>query len=220
MPLCLLFIFALALTARAQGSTEAMLDYTASTESRGNPVYSPIFEEINGTVGWTFQATVNIDVTALGAFNYIVPHSGLEVGLWDSSGDLLAAETITTASSSVEQSRYQSIPPVMLIANQTYYLAAFSPAGTLQALVVAPDTAPNGYATMSPDIQLGKVAYGANSGFGFPSTTDGNPGDAIIAPNFEFQGVPEPPPGCLLGAGTIALLITCRQFKGAATGQA
>lgn len=56
-------------------------------------------------VGWTFQPTAAIDVTALGAFDYIVPGTGLEVGLWDASGDLLASEAITSADTSVDQNR-------------------------------------------------------------------------------------------------------------------
>jgi hypothetical protein len=192
----------------AQSSVEAMLNYTPTD---GSAIYSTIFADINGPISWTFEPTTDMDVTTLGAFNYIVPHGGVEVGLWDSSGDLLASEMITPASLLVDQTLYQSITPVALTADEIYYLAAYSTAGSLQAIVVTPDSAPNGFATMSPDIQLGEVAYNPNSGFAFPSTVDGDPGDAIIAPNFEYVATPEPTTLALAGAGSLVFLFRYRR---------
>ena len=204
---CLSAILAAAATANAQGSVEAMVNYAATTPANGSPVYSSIFSEINGPVGWTFQPQDNIDVTALGAFDYLVPgRGGVDVGLWNASGALLASETITASSTAVDQSLYQSTSPVLLAAGQTYYVAAYSTTGTFSAVVVTPGSAPNGYATMSPEIQLGQVAYSANSGFVFPATLDGVAGDAIIAPNFEYAVVPEPSVWALLGAGALVFL--------------
>ena len=207
-------------TATAQDFTEAMLGYAATTPPGGNPVSSPIFANISGPVGWTFQPTTDISVTALGALKYIVPRAGVEVGLWDSNGDLLASQAITSASTSVNQSLYQSITPVLLTADQTYYLAAYSAAGPLAAIAVTPDAAPNGYATMSPDILLGEAAYLKDSGFAFPATIDGSPGCAIIAPNFAYQVVPEPAVGGLLGAGAMVWLLARRRTKSASINQA
>jgi hypothetical protein len=205
--ICLFAIGSAALAASAQGSTEAMLNYAATTPSDGNPVYSSVFSEINGPIGWTFQPVDNLEVTALGAFNYLVPGTGsLEVGLWNSSGVLLASETITDGNTLVDQSRYQTITAVPLEAGDTYYLAAYDPAGTPSAIVVTPGSAPNGYATMSEKIQLGEVAYSSGAGFEFPGTTDGTIGDAIIAPNFEYETVPEPSAPALLGGASVALL--------------
>jgi hypothetical protein len=206
-------VFATVLTANAQSDLEAMVNYAATGPYDGPLVYSAIHSEINGPIGWTFQTTSDIDVTALGAFNYLIPSRGnLEVGLWNSSGTLLASQSVTSASLLVDQSRYESVAPLLLTAGQTYYLAAFAPGGPLSAVVVTPGAAPNGNATMSSEIQLGLVAYSANSGFTFPGTTDGNPGDAIIAPNFEFQPVPEPSAAVLLG-GTTGLLFLSRRGR-------
>jgi hypothetical protein len=206
-----LSFLAAALTANAQGSVEAMLNYAGTTPSSGSPVYTSIYSSINGPVGWTFQPAADIDVTALGAFGYLVPsHGNLEIGLWDSSGTLLASQAVGAGSAAVGQSLYESIVPVQLAAGQTYFLGAYSSAGSLTAVVVTPGSPPNGYATMSPEIQLGLVAYSSGSGFAFPATTDGLPGYAIIAPNLEFQPVPEPTALMLLSGGLAGLLMVRR----------
>jgi len=199
------------LTGRAQGSVEAMLNYVPTVPSDSSPLYSSIFSSIYGPVGWTFQPLTGMDVTALGAFNYLVPPTGsLEVGLWNANGILLASQTITDASALVNLSRYQSIAPVLLAADQTYYLAAYIPVGTLSAVVVTPGSDPNGYATLSGAVQLGQVAYNSNAGFVFPATLDGVGGDAIIAPNFEYEVVPEPAAVDLLGVGSLVGLLAWR----------
>jgi hypothetical protein len=204
---CLLSFLAGALTSNAQGPVEAMLNYDDANSS-GGVFYGSITSVINRSLGWTFQPLTDIDVTALGAFDYVVPGTGvLDVGLWDSTGTLLASGTINAASTSINQSLYQSITPVMLTAGQTYYLAAYSPSASFSFYVVGPDNGPNGgNATMSPEIRLGAVAYTPNAGFAFPEITEGSSGDAIIAPNFQFTVVPEPSTFCLLGVGLVILL--------------
>lgn len=213
MLLCLLSIPVTVFTVSAQGSVAAMLNYTGASPTNGSPIYSPITSSVNRSLGWTFQPLADINVTALGTFDYIVSGAGgWQVGLWRADGTLLASETITASSAAVNQSLYQSITPVLLTAGQTYYVAVYSPSGPFPFYVVGPNADPNGYATMSPEIQLGIIAYSPNAGFAFPSTTAGLPGDAIIAPNFQFQAVPEPSTLCLLG-GTIILPFLRRRIK-------
>lgn len=198
-------------TTSAQGTFQAMLNYAATTQSGGTPVSSPIYSSINGPIGWTFVPSASVQVTALGAFDYLMPgQNSLLVGLWDGDGNLLASKTIRPTSAPTGQSRYESITPLLLLAGQTYYVAAYSASGVLNAVVVTPDSTPNGYATMSPEIQLGKIAYDLNSAFSFPGTTEGNAGYAIIAPNFEFQVVPEPGLSALLALGMAGWLVTRR----------
>ena len=89
-----------------------------------------------------------------------------------------------------------------------------SPAGSFSFYVVGKDvTEPNGYATMSPEIQLGTVAYTPAAGFAFPSTTEGSAGNAVVAPNFQFQAVPEPSTYGLFGAGTAVGWLVRRKIK-------
>jgi len=215
---CWAFILTTTLVADAQGSMEAMSNFSLT-----NAVYSAIGSSVNRSLGWTFQPTVDLEVTALGAFDYILSGSQqIQVGLWDASGVLLASEIINAASTPNNQSLYQSIPPAWLAANQTYFLAAYlmnSPAGAFQFYAVGPDVdEPGGQATMSPEIQLGSIAYTPDAGFAFPSITEGSGGDAVIAPNFQFQAVPEPSTFCLLGGGLAGWLFIRRKIKSPAAG--
>jgi hypothetical protein len=184
----------------AQSTFEAMSGYVGTTSSS----YSPIYSVQAGPVGWTFQPLTDIEVTDLGAWAHATPGTGLEIGLWNAGGTLLASNTVTSGSQAVNQSLYVPINPVMLSAGQTYYLGAYSPAGSFQCIAVVPNSGPNGYATMSPDIQLGSAANQQNSGFVFPDISPNDPGSAIVAPNFEFQPVPEPASVGLSGVGALA----------------
>ena len=199
-------------TASAQGTFEAMLNYAGTAQSGGDAVSSAIYASINGPVGWTFKPTTAIKVTSLGVFDYLASGQGnLRVGLWDAGGTLLASQTVTSASASIGQSHYEPITALFLMGGQTYYLAAHSASGQLLAVVVTPDVLPNGYGTMSPGIQLGKAAYSSETGFSFQGTTEGTEGYAIIAPNFQFQVIPEPSIMALLGVGLAGFLVTRRR---------
>ncbi len=209
---CLASIFVAALMVRAQGTFEAMQGYVSASGDL-NAVYSAISAGTPMTLGWTFQPQADINVTALGAFNDVLQGSGnLEIGLWNSSGDLLTSSLVALTGASSD-SVYQSITPTMLTAGQTYYLGAYSPSQTVYFYVVGPDSDTHGYATMSPEIQLGGLAYNTNSVFAFPSSTEGQPGDAVIMPNFQFQAVPEPSTLCLLASGAIMSLALRKRIK-------
>jgi hypothetical protein len=202
-PFCLLAL-AIVSIANALSASEAMLGYTGTTSDS----FSPINAVVPGTIGWTFQPLTSLSVTALGAFTYNLPSGSTDVGLWSSDGTLLASSVITSGSTLVDQSRYESITPILLTPGQTYYLGEFSSSGPIQSIAVYPTepSGPDGYATMSPDIQLDDAAWQTNSIFEFPSITVGSPGAAIIAPNFQFQIIPEPSAVCLLGISSLILL--------------
>ena len=208
---CLASILVSVLMARAQGSLEAMQGYVSASGNL-SAVYSAISTGTPMTLGWTFQPQADINVTALGAFNDVLHGSGnLEIGLWNSTGDLLTSSMVALTGMSSD-SVYQSITPTMLTAGQTYYLGAYSPSQTIYFYVVGPDSDTHGYAIMSPELQLGGLAYNTSSVFAFPSSTEGQPGDAVIMPNFQFQAVPEPSTFCLLGGGAIISLALRNQI--------
>lgn len=160
---------------------------------------------VDGTAGWSFEPLTDISVTSLGCFDYVLTSNNqlpLSVGLWDQSGTLLTSATVTTADPLFDQSRYQSITPVTLIAGQSYYLGAYSSAGSI--VFDAETSSLGGFAITSPQIQLGMAALSTN-GFSFPNTLQGDPGSALLAPNFQFSSVPEPSFAALaiLGLATI-----------------
>jgi hypothetical protein len=167
---------------------------------------------VEGTGGWSFDSLTSISVTSLGAFDSTISDSAspIEVGLWDHTGLLLASVTVTSNSTLVDVSRYQSITPVTLTAGLTYYLGAYATAGG--TIIVTGESPPpggvGGFATTSPQIQIGTDVYATNGGFTFPSIIDGDPhsGAAIMGPNFEFSAVPEPAVGgfALLGVAIVA----------------
>lgn len=193
---------------RAQSLLEAMQGYVNPTTD----IFSAIATGHPMTLGWTFQPQTDINVTALGAFDDVLHGSGnMEIGLWNSSGDLLISSLVALTGTSTN-SVYQSISPTMLTAGQTYYLGAYS-SSEVYFYFVGPDSDTGGYALMSPEIQLDGPAYNTNSAFAFPSTTEGQPGDAIVIPNFQFEIVPEPSTFCLLGGGTIVLLALRKRFS-------
>jgi hypothetical protein len=149
---------------------------------------------VEGTGGWCFDSLTSISVTSLGAFDSTISDSAspIEVGLWDHTGLLLASVTVTSNSTLVDVSRYESITPVTLTAGLTYYLGAYATTGTI--IVTGESSGVGGFATTSPQIQIGTDVYATNGGFTFPSIIDGDPhsGAAIMGPNFEFSAVPEP----------------------------
>ncbi len=188
-------VMGLACSASGQGSYEAIQGY-----SLGAPGF------VNGTAGWTFQPLVNLSVVALGCFDYVVTSQGtMDVGLWDSSGTLLASNAVNSSSTLVNQTRYISISPIFLTAGQTYHLGAYSPNGNFTLNADATFTA-------TPNIQVRGSA--TSPGFASPLEQNGANDLVLLGPNAQFGSVPEPTSTALLGLGLLGLLVR-RAFRGA-----
>jgi hypothetical protein len=193
------------LTANAQ-NTEAFQDYDTGL--------FPIRGFFTKTVGWSFQPLTDVSVTALGSFDYLVTdQEPIAVGLWTADGTLLASSTITSGSTLVNQSRYEPIPVVQLSLDQTYFVGAYLLSGQYMNFYAIDPQDGAGSATMAPEIQLGAAAMSSASSFTFPDSIEGPSGSALLAPNFEFQPVPEPSAFWLVGAGSLALLATRRRCR-------
>jgi len=205
MKIMLLQIAALVLvsTAIAQGNSEAVQNFSSPTS--GN---------INGTVGWTFTTLNSLSVTGLGAFNYVVAGQGsIQVGLWADNGTLLASNTIITSSGLTNQTRYESIQPVLLVPGNIYHIGAFALGGTILVDVVSPDV--GGSVTISPDIHLRGTAESGGTTFGFPAENTPLDAGIYLGPNFRYSAsVPEPSTFALLGVSTAAFVIFRRRRHG------
>jgi hypothetical protein len=202
MLICLVAL-ATALTSNAQ-NTEAYQNFLPSGYL-GN-----ITGITFGTAGWSFQPLTDVSVTALGSFDYLVSGQGpIKVGLWMADGTLLASHTITSGSMLVNECRYEAIPAVQLSSDQTYFVGAYVTSGDLMNYFVVDFDF--GTVIMAPEIQLGMVAVSSAAGFNFPDNIESPSGYVFLAPNFEFQPVPEPATLWLVGAGSLALLATRRR---------
>ncbi len=198
----LLSIVALAVgwtgTARAQGTSEAIVAYTNA--------FAGLFSV---TVGWTFQPTTFITVTELGCFTNFFANNPtatqIRVGLWAYSGSVLASNVVTSTSAVFDASRFESITPVALDPGTTYNIGVFFGGGTFSLATVSPGANPNSFATTSPELTLIGAARGSG-GFGFPAAEPNTPGAAYLGPNFRYQGrVPEPSSWLLLSLGGVLL---------------
>lgn len=171
-----------------------IVDFTSASAASSSSVWS---------LGYKFH--VNADVTAVGLGTFDFGADGLvgpqQVGLWDSSGNLLASTFVDNSSALEGVWRFKSIAPVALGAGQSYYVASqggegytFSPSDlTVDPSITfeqdawhyvgSTDASPLAF----PDMTLGTVGFfGGNVLLGAPTS------------------VPEPFSLALLGIGGLA----------------
>ena len=199
----LLLIAALAAagSAWAQGTSEAIPDYTQSA----------VAPPQSATAGWTFEATTNLMALDLGCFTNVFlgnPVTDVKVGLWASDGTLLASTDITPASTLFGHSFYEAINPVALSPGEIYHVGVFAPPDGILSL----DPSIFGDFSTTPDISVRGTAV-AVAGFAFPVETQPLDGAIYADPNFRYQeGVPEPSSGLLLSLGGL-LLVARRGYQ-------
>jgi hypothetical protein len=82
--------------------------------------------ESNWNLGWSFTANSNVDVVGLGNWDGGDFFEDQQIGLWNSTGNLLASDYVTGSETPVGNARwvFESIAPVALIAGQTYVVGA------------------------------------------------------------------------------------------------
>jgi hypothetical protein len=204
-------VLAVVWTAGAQGTSEAISGY--SNASAGL---------VSGTAGWSFAIDTAITVTELGCLaDFFSNNNGatqIQVGLWGitngSTISLLASNTITSSSTLFNQSRYQSVTPVLLNPG-TYSVGVYYSGGaySLDAAGTAFSDPPFLISTVtnSPDLALVGIALNSG-GFSSPTLETGTAGNAYLGPNFQFQGgAPIPEPSSCLLLSLAALLLAARR---------
>jgi hypothetical protein len=169
-------------------------------------------------VGWQFNVNSPVLVSDLGLYtgnlnDHSAPAYGT-VGLWDSSGALLASVYVQPSDPPTLGFNYQQVPSVLLNAGQSYTIAAFFvpdygmvdqfAIGTVGA-IVAPQ--------LSYDAPV--FAFATSGSLSGPPIGNGWPtpltGDGFFAASFEFTPIPEPSTVTLLGLG-VAAMMACRRF--------
>lgn len=171
------------------------------------------------TFGYDFTiGSQPLIINALGFYDWYLqngnnpPTVAPDVGLWNSSGTLIANTTVSLNSTSLGYFRYQLLPSqVTLSANTTYYLGAFYPSGAVD-LTVFLDTG----ATTDPDVTLGDGAYSTASTMSFPGTTSSGYDAGFFGPNATYLApVPEPSFYSLMSVtgGLMGIFYWCRNRK-------
>jgi len=161
------------------------------------------------TLGFEFTPSVNMYINALGAFTKT--GTGLanpgEVGLWDTSGDLLTSATIPTGSGATLQGyfAYTGISPFALTAGTDYIIGSYVYGSDLASSL---NTGQGGSGSFNSDITVIQDQYSNfNDAFSFPNNSQNSPGGAWLGANFQFTtaSVPEPGALALFGVGLVGL---------------
>ncbi|HKV98494.1 MAG TPA: PEP-CTERM sorting domain-containing protein [Vicinamibacterales bacterium] len=157
-------------------------------------------------VGWAFEVNSAIDVFSLGFFD--VNSDGLtsshDVGLFNSSGTLLASATVTNASTPVASASsagrwlMANIAPIRLDPG-TYTIGAF-------VLNQSPDS----FLSSAPEVTIPTITYlGGRAEFSVASLVFPTSGPfqgfepGLFGPTFTAQNVPEPATLVLLASGLV-----------------
>ena len=181
----------------------ARADFALLSPTRGDLAGT----SVEATFGWSFTVgAASLQVTGLGIWDD--GNNGLigahPVGLWNSSGTLLAMTIVPagTEASLLGDYRFVSLlNPVLLSVGETYIIgAAYDNDDVLDhPLATWPE--------VSPHVTVLQARYVLETPFGLPVDPASFFPAAYVGPNFEFTAVPEPSSWSLAVLGLCALIV-------------
>jgi len=157
------------------------------------------------TLGFEFSVNSSTTITALGVYDSGGTALGApaEVGIWDTSGDLLASATVPSGTGGTLDGlfRYTSISGFNAVAGTDYIIGAYLSTGNASSL----GTDQGGTGSVNSDVNIILDQYSESDDFAFPSLTDNHAGGAWLGANFLIgtasTSVPEPATLALLSLG-------------------
>jgi len=163
----------------------------------------------NGTgysLGFQFTVTSPVLVDALGWWDAAAPDDltdSHQVGIFDTSGDLLTSTTVLTTDPITDGFAYDSITPYLLSAG-TYVISGVTGTNDEYASGVT------GFTT-APWFTYGNNLYIVSSTLQFPTTNSTSDGVGFFGPNFDATPTPEPATFGLIGVGLLAGAVVFRK---------
>ena len=204
IPAAIGFALALSFASPAAAQISPAFDYTSSSTLSDGRAY---------TLGFSFSLSQATTIDGLGYWTGGTLSSH-QVGIWSSSGNLLASGTVSAADPLLGNYRYDSISPLLLGAGN-YVIGGQFFGGLFPSDLAGVTTAPN--FTWTGDRQI-------QGGFALPTEaylTYGNQGIALV--NFSIaqtNAVPEPATWAMMLIGFGAIGASLRRRKAALRTQA
>jgi hypothetical protein len=157
-----------------------------------------------GNIGTEFLVNTNFSVTSLGIFDDNGLTESHTIGLFTSSGTLLASVTIAPGGTKGQYDWVNLAAPILLSANTSYVLSAQYSTGNDYFL----DTA-----TIGSPFTVEKQLTQDGPTFQFPTDVFNGSGNGWFGPNLSGNTVPEPSTLLLMGMGLGGLLTLRKKFK-------
>ncbi len=168
---------------------------------------APTIDYTNGSwsLGFEFETNRAITVGSLGFYDDSKNDltQSHDVGIFDSTGNLLVSGTVVPGSTLVGWFRYVPVTATLLPAGQIFRIAAVTGSEKYT-------WDPTGFAT-DPAITYLRDRWIAGSTLTFPTSTDNLAGGGYFGPNFDT--VPEPASVLLIGSGLTGLALLRRRRR-------
>lgn len=195
---------ALAIAAPTVAATNAVTSFSGGTRFD--------FFASNETVGWVFDTSAQINVTALAWNASIAGNSSRSVGIWNTAGALLASVIVPAGAPNDGIWRFAAITPLTLTAGNRYFIGGQDTDADSDSYVTSVSNL-----VLAPQLTfIGSAVSPAGSGFAFPSSINNTTTGGRFGPSFQFNAaVPEPASWALMIVGFGLVGVSMRRRKSA-----